>query len=142
MGFVKRDAEVDSVSSRCQYSAVARTRWNKKWRLYSLHSGGGRVERVITIVGHKSTVRNIRKKIVCNERIIALKLEAEPVVCWSGWGGNFSYNRRNSRRGLKTRNKPIEIGGWKRGSGNKLYRNTAVSHVLVRRSQTAKLLWN
>jgi hypothetical protein len=26
MGFVKRDAEVDSVSSRCQYSAVARTR--------------------------------------------------------------------------------------------------------------------
>jgi hypothetical protein len=35
---------------------------------------------VVAIVGHKSAVKNVGKRIVCNERITDLKLDAEPVV--------------------------------------------------------------
>jgi hypothetical protein len=43
------------------------------------YSGGERAERVIAIVVHKSVVRSVVKKIVCNDRIIAIKLTVEPV---------------------------------------------------------------
>ena len=45
------------------------------------YSGGEQAERGVTIVVHKSVVRSVVKKIVvCNDRIIALKLKAEPVT--------------------------------------------------------------
>jgi len=51
---------------------------------------------VVAILESKSTTKNVGKRIVCNERIIALKLEAEPVVfdsasirLSSGWGGKI-----------------------------------------------------
>ena len=44
-----------------------------------LNSGGEQAERVVAIVVHKSVVRSVVKKIVCNDRIFALKLKAEPV---------------------------------------------------------------
>ena len=43
------------------------------------YSGGERAERGVAIVVHKSVVKSAVKKIVCNDRIIALKLKAEPV---------------------------------------------------------------
>jgi hypothetical protein len=43
------------------------------------YSGGERAERGVAIVMHKNTVRSVVKKIVCNDRIIAFKLKAEPV---------------------------------------------------------------
>jgi exonuclease III len=43
------------------------------------YSGGERAERSVAIVVHKSVVRSAVKKIVCNDRIIAIKLKAEPV---------------------------------------------------------------
>jgi len=49
--------------------------------LYVLPSESGRFERVVAIERHKSTVKNVSKRTVCNERIAALKLGAEPVVC-------------------------------------------------------------
>jgi len=58
-----------------------KVRWNKKWWLYCILFGGGkRAERAVAIVVHKSIVRSVVKKIVCNDRIIALKLKAEPVI--------------------------------------------------------------
>ena len=36
-------------------------------------------ERGVAIVVHKSVVRSVVKKIVCNDRIIAIKLKAVPV---------------------------------------------------------------
>jgi len=42
------------------------------------YSGGERAEKVIAIVVHKSIVRSVVKKIVYNDRIIAIKLQAEP----------------------------------------------------------------
>ena len=43
------------------------------------YSGGERSERGVAIVVHKSIVRSVVKKIVCSDRIIALKLKAELV---------------------------------------------------------------
>jgi hypothetical protein len=37
-------------------------------------------ERGVAIVVHKSIVRSVIKKTVCNDRIIALKLKAKPVM--------------------------------------------------------------
>jgi exonuclease III len=43
------------------------------------YSGGERTERGVAIVVHKTVVRSVVKQIVCNDRIIAIKLKAEPV---------------------------------------------------------------
>ena len=43
------------------------------------YSGRERAERGVAIVVHKRIVRSVVKKIVCNDRIIAIKLKAEPV---------------------------------------------------------------
>ena len=41
--------------------------------------GGERAERGVAILVHKTIVRSVVKKTVCSDRIIALKLKAEPV---------------------------------------------------------------
>jgi len=43
------------------------------------YSGGERTERGVAKVEHKRVVRSVVKKIVCNDRIIALKLKVELV---------------------------------------------------------------
>ena len=43
------------------------------------YKGGDRAERGVAIVLHKSVVRSTVKKIVCNDRIIAIKLKTEPL---------------------------------------------------------------
>ena len=43
------------------------------------YSGGERAEKGVAIVMHKSVVRSVVKKIVYNDRIIAIKLQVEPI---------------------------------------------------------------
>jgi len=43
------------------------------------NSGGERAERGVAIVVHKSIVRSVVKKIVCNNLILAVKSKEEPV---------------------------------------------------------------
>jgi exonuclease III len=43
------------------------------------YSGGERAEKGVATVVHKSVVRSVVKKIVYNDRIIAIKLQAEPI---------------------------------------------------------------
>ena len=43
------------------------------------YSGSERAERGVAIVVQNSVVRSVVKKIVCNDRIIAIKLKAEAV---------------------------------------------------------------
>jgi hypothetical protein len=43
------------------------------------YSGGEKSERGVAIVVHKSIVGSVVKKIVCNDKLIAVKLNAEPV---------------------------------------------------------------
>jgi hypothetical protein len=63
---------------------VSEVRWKGQGEIgigdYTVYySGGELAERGVAVVVHKSTVRSVVKKTVCNERIIALKLKAEPV---------------------------------------------------------------
>jgi hypothetical protein len=43
------------------------------------YSGGKRAENGVSIVVHKSVVRSVVIKIVCNDVIVAIKLRAEPI---------------------------------------------------------------
>jgi exonuclease III len=63
---------------------VTEVRWKGQGEIrsgdYTMHySGGEESERGVVIVVHKSIVGSSVKKIVCNDRIIAVKLNAEPV---------------------------------------------------------------
>ena len=63
---------------------VSEVRWTGKGELRSgdykvNYSGGECAERGVAKVVHKSIVRSVVKKIVCNDRINAIKLKAEPV---------------------------------------------------------------
>ena len=63
---------------------VSEVRWKGQGEIRSgdytvYYSGGERAERGVAIVVHKRIVRSVVKKIVCNDRIIAIKLKAEPV---------------------------------------------------------------
>ena len=43
------------------------------------YSRGEWAEKGVAVVVHKSIVRSVVKKIVCNDRIIAIKLQVEPI---------------------------------------------------------------
>ena len=63
---------------------VSEVRWKGQGEIRSgdyavYYSGGERAERGVAIVVHKSVLRSVVVKVVCNDRIIALKLKAEPV---------------------------------------------------------------
>ena len=63
---------------------VSEVRWKGQGEIRSgdytvYYSGGERAERGVAIVVHKSVVRSVVKKIVCNDRIIAIKLKVELV---------------------------------------------------------------
>jgi len=63
---------------------VSEVRWKGQGEIRSgdytvYYSGGERAEKGVAIVVHKSVVRNVVKKIVYNDRIIAIKLQAEPI---------------------------------------------------------------
>ena len=63
---------------------VSEVRWKGQGEIKSgdytvYYSGGEQVERGVAILVHKSVVRSVVKKIVCNDRIIALNLKMEPL---------------------------------------------------------------
>jgi len=63
---------------------VSEVRWKGQGEIRSgdytvYYSGGERAEKYVTIVVHKSVVRSVVKKIVHNDRIIAINLQAEPI---------------------------------------------------------------
>jgi len=47
------------------------------------YAEGERAEKGVAIVVYKSIMRSVVKKIVCNDRIIALTIKAEPVIILS-----------------------------------------------------------
>jgi len=61
---------------------VSEVRWKGQGEIRSgdytvYYSGGERAEKGVATVVHKSVVRSVVKKIVYNDRIIAIKLQAE-----------------------------------------------------------------
>jgi exonuclease III len=79
---MKKEMEKNGVS----VMGVSEVRWKGHGEIRSgdctmYCSGGEKSERGVTIVVHKSIVGSAVKKIVCNERLIAVTLNAEPVNC-------------------------------------------------------------
>ena len=63
---------------------VSEVRWTGQGGIRSgyytvYYSGGERAEKGVEIVVHKSVVRSVVKKIVYNDRIIAIKLDSEAI---------------------------------------------------------------
>ena len=63
---------------------VSEVRWKGQGEIRSgdytvYYCGGERAEKGVAIVVHKSVVRSVVKRIVYNDRIIAIKLQAEPI---------------------------------------------------------------
>jgi exonuclease III len=63
---------------------VSEVRWKGQGEIRSrdytvFYSGGDKAERGIAIIVHKSIVKSVVKKSVYSDRIIAVKLKAEPV---------------------------------------------------------------
>jgi hypothetical protein len=63
---------------------VREVRWKGQSEITSgdyivYYSGGERAGRSVAIVVHKIIVKSVVKKVVCNDRIIVLKLKVEPV---------------------------------------------------------------
>jgi exonuclease III len=63
---------------------VSEVRWRGQGEIKSgdftvYYSGGERAEKIVAIVVHGSIVRSVVKKIIYNDRTIAIKLQAEPI---------------------------------------------------------------
>ena len=77
---IKKEMQKNEVS----IVGVSEVRWKGQGEIRSddytvYYSGGERAEKGVAIVVHKSVVRSVVKKIVYNDRIIAIKLQAEPI---------------------------------------------------------------
>ena len=96
---------------------------------------------------HKSLVRSVVKKIVYNDRIIALKLKAEPVsilimqvyVLTSEYEGDEVENLYDTIEEIleedgKGDTNSIILGEWNSIVGDESYRNIFGSHGIGRRS--------
>ena len=118
-----------------------------------LNSGGEQAERVVAIVVHKSVVRSVVKKIVCNDTIIALKLKAEPVSIlimqvymptseYEDDGVETLYDTTEEileEDGKDDTNKLI-MGGSNSVVGDETYRNIVGSQGLGRRNHRGQMV--
>jgi exonuclease III len=78
--FKKKEIQKNAVSEL----GVSEVRWKGRGEIRSgdytvYYCGGDRSERGVAIVVHKSIVKSVVKKSVYSDRIIAVKLKAEPV---------------------------------------------------------------
>ena len=125
----------------------------RKYRSSKYYSVGERAERGVAVVVHKSIVRSVVEKIVCNDRIIAIKLKAEPVnvlivqVCMP----TLEYEDDEVGNLYDTIEEILEEAGkgdtnnnilvnWKSVVGDKAYQNIVGSHGLGRRNRTGQML--
>ena len=97
---------------------VSEVRWKGQGEIrngdYAMYySGGERAERGVAIVVHKSVVRSVVKKIVCNDRIIALKLKAElvSILIMQVYMAMSEYEDDEVEKLYDTNEKILEDGG-------------------------------
>jgi exonuclease III len=86
---LNRGGKLENLKKEMQKNAVSilgvtEVQWKGQGEIRSgdytvYYSGRERAEKCVAIVGHKSVVRNVVKKIVNNDRNIAIKLQAEPI---------------------------------------------------------------
>ena len=137
---------------------VSEVRWKGQGEIRSgdytvYYSGGERAERGVAIVVHKSLVRSVVKKIVCSDRIIALKLKAEPVsiLIMQVYMPTSEYEDDEVEKLYDTIEEilgedgkgdtnNIILGDWNSVVGDEPYRNTVGSHGLGRRNHRGQML--
>ena len=119
------------------------------------YSRGEPAENVLATVVHKSVVRSVVKKIVYNDRIIAIKLQEEPInilmmqVCMltseheddeveSLYGIIIKILEEDGKGNTNT----IIMGNWNSVVGDEPYRNIVGPHGLGRKNHRGQMLIN
>ena len=111
------------------------------------YSGGEGAEKGVAIVVHKSVVRSVVKKIVCNDRIIAVKLKAEPVIIliMQVYMPMLEYENDEVEKFYDTIEEILEedgkgdinsiiLGDWNNVVGEESYKNIVGSHGIGRQN--------
>jgi exonuclease III len=119
------------------------------------YSGGERAEKSVAIVMHKSVVRSVVKKIVYNDRIIAIKLQAEPInVLMIQMYMPTSEHEDDEVEELygvieeileedgKGNTNTIIKGDWNSVVGDEPYRNIVGPHGIGRKNHRGQMLIN
>jgi len=117
------------------------------------YSEGERAERGVAIVVHKSIVGSNVKKNVCNDRIIAVKLKADPgnILIMQVYMPTSEYEDDEVEKLYDTIEEILEedgkgdtnniiLGDWNSVAGDESYRNTVGSHGLGRRNHKGQML--
>ena len=138
---------------------VSEVRWKGQGEIRSgdytvYYSGGERAEKCVAIMVHKSVVRSVVKMIVYNDRIIAIKLQAEPInvlmiqvymptseheddeveeMC-----GIIEILEENGKGNTNT----IIMGDWNSVVGVEPFRNIVGPHGLGRKNHRGQMLIN
>jgi exonuclease III len=115
--------------------------------------GGERAERGVTRVVHKSVVRSVAKKIVCNDRIIAIKLKATlvSILIIQVYMPMSEYEDDEVEKLYDTIEEILEedgkgdtnsiiLGDWNSVVGDKSYWNIVGSHGLGRWNHRGQML--
>ena len=116
------------------------------------YSGDEWAERGVAILVHKSIVRSVVKKIACNDRIIVIKLKAEPVniLLMQVYMPTSQYEDDEVEKLYDTIEEILEedgsdtnsiiLGDWNNVVGEESYKNTVGSHGLGRRNHRGQML--
>ncbi|PNF37355.1 hypothetical protein B7P43_G17906 [Cryptotermes secundus] len=130
---------------------VSEVRWKGQGEIRSgnytvYYSGGERAERGVAIVVHKSVVRSVVKKIVCNDRIIALDIliiqvymptsEYEDDEVEKVYDTIEEILQEDGRGDTNS----IILGDWNSIVGDEPYQNIVGSHGLGRRNHRGQML--
>jgi exonuclease III len=120
-----------------------------------VNSQGERAENGVAIVVHRSIVKSVVKKIVCNDRVIAIKLQAEPIniLMMQVYVPTLEHEddeveelydiieeilEEDGKDGTNT----IIIGDWNSVVGGESYRNIVGPHGLGRKNHRGQMLIN
>ncbi|PNF15330.1 hypothetical protein B7P43_G00933 [Cryptotermes secundus] len=144
--------ETEMEKNEVSVLGVSKVRWKGQGEIRSgdytvYYSGGERAERGVAIVVHKSVVRSVVKKIACNDRIIALKLKAEPVdiLIIQVYMPTSEYEDDEVEKVYDTIEEILQedgrgdtnsiiLGDWNSIVGDEPYQNIVGSHGLGRRN--------
>jgi len=118
------------------------------------YSGGEQAEKGVAIMVHKSTVRSVVKKIVYNDRIIAIKLQAETInilmiqVDMPTPGHEdeveelYDITEEILEEDEKGDTNAIIMGDWNSVVGDESYRNIVGPHGLRKKESRGQMLIN
>ena len=114
------------------------------------YSGGEQAEKGVAIVVHKTIVRSVVKKIVYSDRIIANKLQAEPIsilmmqvyMPTSQLEDDYDIIEEILEEARKGDTNIIIMRNWNSVVGDESYRDIAGPHGLGRNNHRGQMLIN